>query len=335
MGRAPRDMRRRELTVRHGARSFAAWRYTPRSVSGAMLLVPGLHFLGPADPRLDRFCRVLAHAGMDVLCPFLPDHTQLLVGENAGADSIAAYDRLAAESGVKHPGVFSISFGSRPALEVAACRDVGGLMLFGGCADWTEAVRFSLTGAPGRRHDPLNRPIVFLHLLPHFSGFTDAARTRIAAALRRQMRLTWGRMELKENDRARPFAEHVVAELTNARERELFMHATGFLPGGDERALEALETCRDAFAFLAPERWAAKVKTGLRTVAHGRSDDVIPVEHAPRLAAMLNAPCLVSGAYEHAGRGGAADFLTDAKISLETLRRMARTGCTNLPSGSY
>ena len=40
-----------------------------------LLLWPGLHYAGPDDPRLDRFGRVLAHAGYRVQAPFMPVST--------------------------------------------------------------------------------------------------------------------------------------------------------------------------------------------------------------------------------------------------------------------
>src|SRR5690554_1723584 len=66
-----------------GERPFEAWLYRPRRGRplGAYLVAPGLHYAGPADPRMDRFLRVLASAGLVVLCPFLPDFTALRVRE--------------------------------------------------------------------------------------------------------------------------------------------------------------------------------------------------------------------------------------------------------------
>ena len=37
------------------------------------LIAPGLHYAGPDDPRMDRFCRILAAAGHHVAAPFVPD----------------------------------------------------------------------------------------------------------------------------------------------------------------------------------------------------------------------------------------------------------------------
>ena len=76
--RRPHDVRTRTLEISCTApdhRPMRAWIYAPtsRAPAGSLLLVPGLHFAGPADPRLDRFARILASAGLVVLAPFLPD----------------------------------------------------------------------------------------------------------------------------------------------------------------------------------------------------------------------------------------------------------------------
>src|SRR3954470_10946744 len=65
---------------------------------GAYLVVSGLHMLGPDEPRLDRFCRILAQAGFLVLSPFLPDHMNLLISPKATRDLGHAWDYLEARA---------------------------------------------------------------------------------------------------------------------------------------------------------------------------------------------------------------------------------------------
>src|SRR5678815_492775 len=97
------------------------------------LIAPGLHYAGPDDPRMDRFCRILAAAGHLVVAPFIPDY-------------------LALEPNAR------------------AIRDYK-LVIFGGYADFRETVGFCLTGSvlSGRAaiRDPLNQPVVMLNLLEH------------------------------------------------------------------------------------------------------------------------------------------------------------------------
>src|SRR5687768_16794399 len=107
----PRGIRRRRVVVDG---RFDAWVYRPRvEPDGAMLLVPGLHYLGPADRRLDRFLSILADAGALVLCPFLPEFRALRVGPSLPSDCARAFDTLLALPDVPRgakAGVFSISF---------------------------------------------------------------------------------------------------------------------------------------------------------------------------------------------------------------------------------
>ncbi|HLL21573.1 MAG TPA: hypothetical protein VK427_05550, partial [Kofleriaceae bacterium] len=43
---------------------------TPRRRARTFLIAPGLHYAGADDPRLDRFCRILARAGHTVIAPY-------------------------------------------------------------------------------------------------------------------------------------------------------------------------------------------------------------------------------------------------------------------------
>ncbi len=338
----PTGTTRREISIPANGpdeRPMRAWVYrNDAPPQGSLLLVPGLHYLGPADPRLDRFCRVLAKARILVLCPFLPDFEQLLVGPQLGPDALRAFDALMHYPGrpPTTPGVFSISFGSRPALEVAARRPIGGLMLFGGFADWADTMRFSIQGAPGRPYDPLNRPVVFLNLLPFFGR--DIDQTGVGNALFEQVRRTWGRPEMKEPGALEPSAR-AIAERLSAPNHQLFLQAVGLEPGGNARVDEALRHAGDAFSHLDPTPWAAQVAAPAY-VAHGREDDVIPHEHAPRLAALIpGARTLVTGAYAHTGKARIRELIPrlrgEAEAMWGLLQAMARIGCGVTTSRSY
>lgn len=341
----PGTRRRESFLPSESGRSIRAWTYRGSApIEGAILVVPGLHFLGPADPRLDRFCRVLSSARMLVLCPFLPDFEELRVAETLGTDALAAYDALCAHPEVPRgvaPGVFSLSFGSLPALRVAASREVGALMLFGGYADWTDAVRFSLTGntlegAKGRPYDPLNRPVVFNNMLPLID---DVDKDAVRRAIFEQVRLTWGDAAMKEPGALKPSALRLAESLPDAASRRLFLQATGLEEGGDELVWKLLEKSKGAFAHLDPAIWAEKIEVP-SVVAHGRDDDVIPVEHAEKLAAMIpKAETFITGTYAHTGKSTIRDLLPRAQEEVEAmiglLSAIARTGCVAVTSRSY
>lgn len=316
----PTDVLRRRVVI--GARSrlgavappgpirelddgFDAWVYRPRREPiGALLVLPGLHYLGPADPRLDRFLAILADAGVLVLCPFLPELRALRVGPAVVAQALAAFDALGAlpelPRGVR-PGVFSISFGSYPALHVAAARDVGHALLFGGYASFDDAIRFSLEGNPDRPHDPLNRPVVFLVLFDHLDGLPREP-ARLKRAWVEYVRRSWGTPAMKERASFEPLARAIAERLPDDA-RELFLIGAGVLEGGSARIRVALERGREDLAHLDP-RSVCHAITAPVTIVHGRDDDVIPHAHAATLAGWIpHARVHLTGLYAHTGHG--------------------------------
>jgi len=128
--------------------------YRPRGAPRATYLIaPGLHYAGADDPRMDRFCRVLAAGGHLVVAPFIPSYLALMPDARAIADFTRVFHALPRWS-TQRPVVFSISFGSLLAFALAAEHGdaLDGLVIFGGYADFHETLRFCLTGevASGR-----------------------------------------------------------------------------------------------------------------------------------------------------------------------------------------
>lgn len=317
------------MPARGDAPAFPAWVYVPpRKVAGALLLVPGLHYAGPADPRLDRFCRILADAGVLVLAPFLPDFARMRVEPTLGRDAERAFDvllTLPERPRQLRPGVFSISFGSLPAIDLAARRaDVGALMLFGGYADFRDAVRFSISGAAGRPHDPLNQCVVFMNLIEHME--VDDPE-RLYAAWMEFVRTTWGRPHMKEAEAYRPWARALAARRLEGRDARTFLVSTGVLPGGPALA-EAALAAKDTRHLDPLER--ARLVRCPTVVAHGRDDDVIPFEQAANLAAAIEGARLwITGLYAHTGQTGARELLRalprELRAMVGILAGMART----------
>jgi pimeloyl-ACP methyl ester carboxylesterase len=289
----------------------AARTFEPRGPRlGSYLVVPGLHFDGPDDPRLERFCRILAHAGFRVIAPFLPAHSELLVDEGA-ADDLEAVLLAAAE---REPGerftLFSISFGSTPALEVAARRPdlVDAVITFGGYADFEAAVRFAVDGRMRlpdgdvqMARDPLNQPALFLNVLPWLDVAGDTRE--LGEAWRQMVYRTWGRMELKEPGRLEPFAEELEPRVP-APQRELFLVGCGVRPGGAELVDGALARAAHRVRALGPARALGAIARPV-VVCHGRDDDVIPWNEAEKLYAALSqsvpARLYITGLYGHTG----------------------------------
>jgi pimeloyl-ACP methyl ester carboxylesterase len=322
---APGGVVRREVAI-VGPRPLRAWtwRRDDEPPSGSLLLVPGLHFLGPADPRFDRFGRILAHAGFLVLAPFLPDFERLVVGRQVVPDTERALDALLAhpERPPPKPGAFSVSFGSMPALRLAAARsgDLASLIVFGGFADFRRTLRFALTGEGGRAHDPLNAPAVFINLVDYL-GVDEADRTTLCCAWREQCKRTWGKEENKRPEVYRAVARELAAKLP-PRLRDLFLLGARAHPAGDAEtvacALAALERAGNAFDWIDPRPHLAGIRCEVHLV-HGRDDDVIPFEESEALARALpsDAPARrhLTGLYGHTRSAGVAALAGHARAA--------------------
>lgn len=330
--RVPGGVVRRELAIEArapGDRPFRAFVFSPedRAPSGALLLVPGLHYLGPLDPRLDRFARVLAASGLLVVSPLLPDFEAMILDRALFRDVERAFDALLAlpDRPASRPGVFSISFGSLPALHLASARgdELGALVVFGGYADFHDTLRFCLHGRPGAAHDPLNRPVVFLNLLDRLP---DRPRdpAPLVAAIRRYVAATWGRPEMKIDGRWQAVAREIAEELDPAL-RPLFFQATGVEGSGWFDA--ALARSGDAFAWLDPRPLLAGVRCAVHLI-HGADDDVIPFEHAHQLAAGLPrdrvAGVHITGLYGHTHAANAKATLAQLPALAREIATMAR-----------
>ncbi len=311
-----------------------AYVYHPRREPlGAYLIAPGLHFLGPDDPRLDRFCRVLARAGFLVVAPFLPAFVDLDVRPDAPPDlerfAQALIERL---PGGQRPTLFSISFGSWPAFEVASRLGDGidGVITFGGYADFDATVRFCVDGvmrtpsaAVQLTRDPLNAPALFMNLLPYLdvAGDTEALR----GAWRRLVYRTWGKMELKAPGKLEPLAHELLPNVPKAQ-RELFLVGAGALPGAGDLVEAALQRAGDAFAYACPKAALAQVRCPV-VICHGKDDDVIPWCEAEKLVALLPpttpSRLYLTGLYGHTGAG--RPRASDAAREGVTLLRLAHT----------
>ena len=309
----------------------------PRPAIGTYVIAPGLHFLGPDDPRLDRFCRVLARAGFVVVAPFLPAFTKLTVAPSAADDQERVTRATLARFPEHRPTLFSISFGSWPALETAARLGdaVDGVIAFGGYASFEAAVRFCIDGVMRTpagdvqlARDPLNQPALFLNVLPHIDA--DGDTSALEAAWREMARRTWGRMELKQPGRLEPFARELAPSVPEPQ-RELFLIGCGVVPGAAELVESALRRAGDAFRFASPEPAIARLTCPV-VVCHGQGDDVIPWSEALVLASLLErrvaTRLLVTGLYGHTGAEKPTPTLL-AKEAL-TMLALART----LASGS-
>jgi pimeloyl-ACP methyl ester carboxylesterase len=261
------------------------------------VIAPGLHYAGADDPRLDRFCRILAAAGHRVIAPFIPSYLALEPDAKASDDFVRVVDALPRWTG-ERAVAFSISFGSLLAFGAAAARPgvLERLVVFGGYADFEDTLEFCLTGA---HRDPLNQPVVLMNLLDHIPH-EPALRGALVAAWRAYVERTWGRPEMKAPERYLAIADELAPSVPEAI-RELFL--AGIRPGAWSLAAPAI--ARANRRDLDPKPLLARV-TGRVDLVHGADDDVIPLRHVHALAAGLVAADVrvhVTGLYGHTGAG--------------------------------
>ena len=275
-----------------------------RGRNKTFLIAPGLHYAGPDDPRMDRFCRILAAAGHLVIAPFVPSYLALTPNARAITDFARVADALPRWSADK-PVVFSISFGSLLAFALAAERGdaLDSLVIFGGYSDFHDTLRFSLTGevASGRKavRDPLNQPVVIMNLLDHIAH-DSAHRDALVEMWRVYVTRTWGRPEMKARERFVAIAEELAPEVPESI-RDLFLVGIGAKPGAWDLAVPALADF-DATA-LDPKPYLPRV-TNRVDLVHGVDDDVIPFEMSYDLAKLLiraDVRVHVTGLYGHTG----------------------------------
>lgn len=329
---APTGVERRPIRVPSGSREFEAWVYkdSTRAPQGSVLIVPGLHFAGPADPRFDRLSRVLAAAGYLVLSPFLPDYGELLVRPTVVEDAEAALDALLAlpDRPKAKPGMFSISFGSMPALRVASKRaaDISRLVVFGGFASFRSTLAFALTGDGERKNDPLNSPVVILNLLPYVDGVEEKDHETLASAFRAYCRASWNREESKIPALHRAIAERV-ADTLPEHLRDIFLVSARARPGVEDLARAALDRAGEEFSWVDPTPHLSSITCPV-TLVHGREDDVIPYEEGVALERGLagqNVELILTGLYGHSrGEGGLSRPLSRVGESAKEIASMTR-----------
>lgn len=333
LGRVPLEVTRRRVRLGR-TEGYELERLGGRSV-GTYVVLPGLHYAGPDDPRLDRFCRVLAASGFLVIAPFIRSFCELELSPGGFDDAHAAFAHARAEAthrGHRAPAVFSISFGSRLAIELGRSEiPPSALLLFGGYAEFATTVRFAVTGKRHRhetsaaRHDPLNAPVVFKNFLPELDV---AEKKLLGAAWSRMVHATWGKMELKEGDRRRPAADAIARTLPPAL-RSDFYRGCCLEDGWEEWLEHGLLHGASRLSFLDGRDALREVRCPT-TVVHGRDDDVIPFSESEKTVGLLPRPARralhLTGLYGHTGttRVPLADAARETAVMAQILVALAR-----------
>ena len=312
-----------------------AYLYRPerRTADGTILVAPGVHYDGPDDVRLDRLCRILAGSGRVVIAPFLRDFLALRVVPRAVTDLEDVFEALSALDDLPdtRPIVFSISFGSLPALRLVSGRNserVARLVVFGGFADWRTSVEYCLSGDDGQgrfhgRRDPLNLPVVMINVcdsIPQARAHVDELRV----AWREFCALTWGRPEMKAPGAALPVAEEIAETLVPSA-REIFLLGCGTSGGAGDVVAAALD--QGDWSHLDPRPWLHGARCAVDLI-HGSDDDVIPATQMRALAdafpGHVDVRTHLTGLYGHTEKGGLGASPAAATREIATMARILR-----------
>jgi pimeloyl-ACP methyl ester carboxylesterase len=275
----------------HKSRTMLVDVFEPHhEIQGTVVVVQGLHFMGPGDPRMHRFCAILATSGIRVFAPYLSDFIGLSLSPTVLEDVRHCVGRVREFVGHREQvALFSISFGSLPALYTAAHMgtDIDGLITFGGYLDLFRTLRFCMTGevkAPfgniKLHQDPLNSPVLFLNLLKYLPTYNHPT-TALEQAWKAMVYQTWGKEELKVGKRREPIALGLANSVPDVH-RTLFMCGCGLHPSAIEVFEQALESSKKHWEFAMPSSHVALISCPVM-VCHGRDDDVIPWTEAQTL----------------------------------------------------
>lgn len=299
--RAPKGVRRIEIHTKE--QEFPIWVYDTPASKGALYIVPGLHHEGPQDPRLDRFARVLAKAGISVGVPFLPTSMGLVMKPELCTEAKKGF--ISFQEHVGCPcGVFGISAASIAALSIGADPKLqsflSGVMIFGGFSNWQEALLFAAWEDGSLPKDPLNLPVIFLNLWGEMN--VDVCDEEVLLRTWRAfIHATWEKEEMK------PFEEYSkiayrLADTVHPEDRSIFLRGTSVEPGGSEMIRNVIHAGLLGNDWLNPEPLLRAVTAPLY-LTHGRDDVVVPYQQTFALQKMSpsDTPAYITGFYDHTG----------------------------------
>lgn len=248
--------------------------YTPDGVSAppALVLVPGVHYRGMAEPRLMRLARALAAGGVQVLTPELPNIADYSITARSAEVIGEAAAHLAQNTG-SPVGVVGLSFSGGLALIAAADDRYSPHIAFVGAIgahySLQHVLRFYATNRftwPDGRSDSLaaheyGALIIIYTYARDFFPPADAETARTALRL-------W----LYEQPEKATALLARVSPRSRQRLETLFSHKRDFLRA---ELLAAVERHAQDFALASPQGRLHRIRVPV-LLLHGSGDDVIP-----------------------------------------------------------
>lgn len=356
---APKDIHVLNIAITHFAMQIY---HKPNRHIGAIFVLPGLHPDGLSDTRMDRFCRVLANAGMIVGAPELPTMVESIMQPQLLEDSqkafVAFYEWLQKQhSHLKQVGIFCISASSIAGLHLLNNDQLKPLIhsyhSFGGFSDWIQALRFAMTGKirDGEfvQIDPLGLPVIYMNLLSTFDDFLEidaAQKLQLLQLWRQFVESTWEKPEMMDVAQHGPIAHRLSQEILDASLQEIFLQGCSVQEGGKQKVHDFLDHYEaltrqkqehiQSLKWLNPQPLLENLSIPVY-ISHGREDVVVPYPQAEDLQrysqSNKKAQAFVTGLYHHTG---SISFLQLLQLlqkipmeifqSLLMVRAIARTG---------
>ena len=332
--KAPQSVTGKDCMVPTESGSFRFRVYSCTVQNGAVLVLPGLHPDGLDDERINRFCKVLAGSGAVVGVPELPTMVQSVMIPQLLSDSEAAvqfFTSYLSEVGQDDFGIFCISASSIAGLYLAShtkwSAKIVRLHLFGGFADWMEALRFAMTGRVPNidppeqiQVDPLSLPVVYMNLLRSFTefvSFVPQLQEEMFTTLHDYVSLTWEKPDVIHPTQTRRIADALFEEWKQSSEvnevdwilvEECFYQACALKLGGVEYVDTFLNQLSEQYRpaqleWLNVKSYMSKLNVPL-DVSHGRDDFVVPHPQALQLvewSSSRSTRVFVTGLYHHTG----------------------------------
>jgi dienelactone hydrolase len=305
--------------------------YVPSGVAhpAGMVLAHGVHRLGIDEPRLVRFSRAIASAGVVVLTPELRELADFRIEPHSIATLGAAVRNLRAKVGGRPVGLLGMSFAGGLALVAAAdetyAPDIAFVVSIGGHDDLERVLRFFVTGEIERPDGILEKltaheygPLVVAY--SHIESFFPPEDVAVA---RESLRLwLWERF-----DDARKRAQGL-GPSSRQRMESLFAHRLDTIA---PELLAEIERNKAELPRVSPSSCLSKVHVPVYLL-HGAGDTVIPAVEALWLAhhtpQALLAETLVSSAISHVELRGQPGWRAELALVHFVARMLAQAEST-------
>jgi pimeloyl-ACP methyl ester carboxylesterase len=305
------------------------WIYRGLKSRRPLFLIPGIQHLGPNDPRLDRFARVLAASGYVVGVPALPTMIGLRMEEALLEDTTEAF--LSFSALFQCPSaVFSISASSIAALYLGAktqtSKKISQMMLFGGFYHWAETLNYAITGKISKetslRIDPLNLPVVLLNVIEDLP-LSEKERPLLCDGWREFVEGVWEDPEFQHFDQYSEVALDIAKGIPKSLQ-SIFLMGCSVEKGGVEYAKTAITQCTRDTTWLDPVPLLQDLRCPLH-IAHGREDGVVPYTDAKRIAKHVpSSHVYLTGLAHHAGVNKLGHYLWKLpQLFVELLRSIS------------